>query len=80
MLPTRLSPMAEDHDGAWLAFTIKSMDKKLDRLDDKLGKMHDKLDANSNEIAGLKVKSSIWGGIAGAFGGAAGFIASILRG
>jgi hypothetical protein len=41
---------------------LKSMDAKID-------KMHDKLDENNVDIAELKVKSSVWGGISGGVSG-----------
>lgn len=60
------------NNGPWLTHTIKRIEKKLDCIDEKVQK-------NGKEIASLKVKSSLWGGLAGAVGGAAGFVASLLR-
>lgn len=42
---------------------------RLKELDTKIDKLHDKLDQNNVDIAQLKVKTSIWGGIAGGISG-----------
>jgi hypothetical protein len=48
---------------------------KLDKMDGKIDKLHDKVDLNivetAKDITELKVKSSIWGGVSGAVSGIA---------
>lgn len=46
---------------------------KLEQMDGKIDKLHDKVDSNiietAKDITELKVKSSIWGGVSGAVSG-----------
>ncbi len=63
----------QPNNGPWLVRTLDKIDRAVERIDVEVRK-------NGKDIASLKVKSSLWGGLAGAIGGAAGFVASLLRG
>jgi len=59
-------------NGPWLVNTINQIHKTVATIDKEVRK-------NGKDIASLKVKSALWGGLAGLAGGAAGFFANLLR-
>lgn len=65
-------PDDQPNNGPWLTHTIQRIEKKLDTVDTKVDKC-------SEEVASLKVKASIWGGIAGVVGGAVGGLVALLK-
>ena len=62
----------QPNNGPWLVNTINQIQKTVATIDREVRK-------NGKDIASLKVKASLWGGLAGIVGGAAGFVASLLR-
>ncbi len=43
---------------------------KIEGLDDSYGELHTKLDRISEDVAALKARAGVWGGIAGLIGSA----------
>lgn len=53
---------------------------RLQTLEDKIDKLDEKLDQNKLEVAELKVKNSLWGGVTGGLTGLAAAIVMIFAG
>jgi hypothetical protein len=59
-----MSPV-EDHSGGWSRSEMH-VNAELKRLSDEISDMHSCLNSLKIEVATLKTKASIWGGIVGA--------------
>lgn len=53
---------------------------RLQSLEDKIDKMHEKIDQSNLDVAELKVKNSLWGGVTGGLTGLAAAVVMIFAG
>ena len=59
-------------DDVWMKHTITEMSTDIREIRREQGNIR-------SDIAGLKVRAGLWGGLAGILGGAVGFVASLVK-
>lgn len=70
--------LRDDNASGWGEYE-KLVLSELRRHGELLEKIFDKLSSHDTEIAMLKVKASLWGGLTGGLAGIAALIASLLK-
>jgi hypothetical protein len=66
-------------DNGWTEYR-REVFYRLDKLDERLGRMEVKQDAHARSLAALKVKGGLWGGLSGALIVAAEYLRRTLTG